>query len=377
MQDDSSSAIEVSVSQFVELFNQTLQYAFPSVILVGELANYRVSRNRWVYFDLKDEDASVKFFGTVYQLPGPLEEGMMLRVKGQPRMHPLYGFSITVQIIQPSGEGSLKRAADLLAEKLNKEGLFALERKRSLPYPPQRIGLVTAQKSAAYADFTKILAARWQGIDVEVIDVLVQGESAPAQIQKAIEYFNERASAPDVLVVIRGGGSNEDLAAFNTEQVTRAVAASRIPTLVAIGHEVDVSLAELAADKRASTPSNAAELLVPDNRSARERAEQLSPELHQLVMGVVKQARLALNESNQVMVRSLDHAFDLAHRSLEQDSKFLALVNPTAILRRGYAIIRTDVGVIRSAQELSDNGIVELQLHDGSHRAIIKDTHET
>lgn len=377
MQDDNSgTTIEVTVSQFVELFNQTLQYAFPSIVLVGELANYRVSRNRWVYFDLKDEDASVKFFGTVYQLPGPLEEGMMLRVKGQPRLHPLYGFSVTVQIIQPNGEGSLKRAADLLAEKLNKEGLFALERKRPIPYPPNHIGLITAQKSAAYADFTKILAARWQGIDIEVIDVLVQGENAPAQIQKAIEHFNERATAPDVLVIVRGGGSSEDLAAFNTEQVTRAVAASRVPTLVAIGHEVDVSLAELAADQRASTPSNAAELLVPDKRDVHKQAIRLSQDLYHACLSLIKQAYSGLDEANQNMALGLERRLLLAHRALDQDSRLLAVLSPEAILRRGYAIIRTESSVVRSANQLSENAIVNIQFHDGLRRAIIDEQNQ-
>src|SRR5690606_31853852 len=123
------------------------------VTVVGELASFRVSKNRWVYFDLKDENASVKFFGTVYQLPGPLEDGLMVQVTGTPRLHPLYGFSITAQSLQPVGEGSLRRAAALLEAKLRSEGLFDDSRKRSLPYPPSRIGLITSGESAAYHDF--------------------------------------------------------------------------------------------------------------------------------------------------------------------------------------------------------------------------------
>src|ERR1700761_5681805 len=115
-------AIEVSVSEFVALLNQTLEFAYPSVVITGELANFRVSKNRWVYFDLKDELSTVKFFGTVYQLPGPLEDGMVLKVRGQPRLHNLYGFSVNIQSIQPAGEGSIRKAADLLQQKLAKEG---------------------------------------------------------------------------------------------------------------------------------------------------------------------------------------------------------------------------------------------------------------
>ncbi len=168
-------------SDFVALLNQTLEFAYPSVSITGELANFRVSRGRWVYFDLKDNEASVKFFGTVYQLPGPLEDGLLLKVRGQPRLHPLYGFSVNVMSIQPAGEGSLRRAANLLRAKLAAEGLLDESRKRSLPYPPARIGLITSKQSAAYADFIKILDTRWRGVNIDLIDVQVQGEAAPGQ----------------------------------------------------------------------------------------------------------------------------------------------------------------------------------------------------
>ena len=252
---------ELSVSEFLAVFNQVIENAFGGVIIVGELANFRVSKNRWVYFDLKDDESIVSFFGSVYQLPGPLEDGMMLKVRGTPRHHNLYGFKVNFTSIIPAGEGSIKKAAELLMAKLQKEGLFDLARKRRLPYPPEKIALVTSKQSAAYADFTKIIDTRWQGLTIELIDVQVQGEAAPGQIAAAIDQFNSEAELAGALVVIRGGGSPEDFAAFSTEQVTRAVASSRIPTLVAIGHEIDLSLAEMAADSQASTPSNAAEIL--------------------------------------------------------------------------------------------------------------------
>src|SRR3989344_82516 len=136
--------IVFSVTDFVALLNQTLEFAYPDVSIVGELSSFRVSKNRWVYFDLKDETASVKFFGTVYSLPGPLEDGMMLEVLGAPRLHPQFGFSVNIQAIKPVGEGTIRRAAALLEAKLKTEGLFAQERKRPLPYPPKRVGLVTS-----------------------------------------------------------------------------------------------------------------------------------------------------------------------------------------------------------------------------------------
>src|SRR5262249_23678661 len=157
--------------EFVAVCNQTLEYAYPHVTVTGELANFRISKNRWVYFDLKDDEACVRFFGTVYQLPGPLEDGMTLAVSGVPRLHPLYGFSINVLSMRPTGEGSIKKAAQLLEAKLTQEGLFDPQRKRALPYPPTHIGLITSAESAAYRDFIKVLGERWGGVRISLIDV--------------------------------------------------------------------------------------------------------------------------------------------------------------------------------------------------------------
>lgn len=331
----------VSVSDFVDLLNETYEFAFPSIVVSGELANLRVSKNKWLYFDLKDDGASVKFFGTVYQLPGPLEDGMLLNVRGTPHMHEAYGFSVNVQTIQAAGEGSIRRAAELLQIKLEAEGLFAADRKRRLPYPPERIGLITSGQSAAYADFIKILAARWAGLNVAHIDVQVQGEIAPLQIVEAIETFNTMAEPPEVLVLIRGGGIPEDLAAFSTESVTRAVASSRVPTLVAIGHEIDVSLAELAADVRASTPSNAAELLVPDKATVLSDVAQTAERMYTVLVDRIEDERSDLNTVSQSLQQAVSRQFDHTRRHLEQYSELLMTLSPEAALRRGYSVLRT------------------------------------
>lgn len=366
--------VELGVSDFVALVNQTLEFAYPSVIITGELANLRVNRNRWLYFDLKDENASVKFFGTVYHLPGPLEDGMLLRVRGQPRLHPLYGFSVNVTNISPAGEGTIRRAAKLLEAKLAKEGLFDESRKRPLPYPPARVGLITSKQSAAYADFVKILDARWHGVSVELIDVQVQGEAAPPQIAAALEHFNAQAAPPEAIVLIRGGGSAEDLAAFSTEQVTRAVAASRVPTLTAVGHETDVSLAELAADRRASTPSNAAELLVPDRRQVLAGLKDAARELDRLVASRIADGRRGLKEQAAFLADRLDSGLDRAGRELDGQRRLLRALDPEAILRRGYAIVRERGRVLRSTQRLATGAIVDVRLADGRFRASVTDT---
>jgi exodeoxyribonuclease VII large subunit len=366
------AAIDLSVSDFVALLNQTLEFAYPTVNITGELANFRVSRNRWLYFDLKDEFSSVKFFGTVYQLPGPLEDGMLLKVRGQPRLHNLYGFSVNVLSLQPAGEGSLRKAADLLQAKLAAEGLFDEARKRPLPYAPAQIGLITSKQSAAYADFIKIINARWQGIEIELIDVQVQGEAAPAQIVAALETFSELAEPPQVVVLVRGGGSAEDLAAFSNETVVRAVAASRVPTLIAIGHEVDTSLAELTADRRASTPSNAAELLVPDRQEANQSLRVARDHLNQAAGQQLQIARAGLNYQADSLEHRLASLIRQARSETGTAQQLLAVLNPAAVLKRGYAIVRAGGKSVRDAKTLKPDETVEVQLAKGGFTANIK-----
>jgi exodeoxyribonuclease VII large subunit len=364
--------LKLGVSEFVALLNQTLDYAYEGVVIIGELANLRVSKNRWVYFDLKDDDSTVKFFGTVYQLPGPLEDGMIVKVRGQPRLHNLYGFSVNVQSIQPAGEGTIKRAAELLQAKLSAEGLFEPSRKRPLPYPPAKIGLIASKQSAAYADFMKILNVRWGGMTIEHIDVQVQGEVAPAQIVGALEQFNARSEPPEVLVVIRGGGSAEDLAAFSTEQVTRAIAASRVPTIVGIGHEVDVSMAELAADIRASTPSNAAELLVPDRTTAIVELQNSVKILDTSSLYIANNARNAVTAQQKTLDEEITELLTKRRQLNNSMSQLLLALSPQAILRRGYAIVRAEGKSVRNVSNITSDAIVQIQLARGSFEAKVR-----
>jgi len=366
----------LTVGEFVAVMNQTLEFAYPNVTISGELANFKVSKNRWVYFDLKDEEATVRCFGTVYQLPGPLQDGMVLAVKGMPRLHPQYGFSLNILSMRPTGEGSIKKAAVLLQAKLAAEGLFDPQRKRAVPYPPTHVGLITSAESAAYRDFIKVLGARWGGITITVVDVHVQGESAPVQLVAAIEQCNQMARQPDVLVVTRGGGSAEDLQAFSTEQVTRAVAGSRIPTVVAIGHEVDVSLAELAADQRASTPSNAAELLVPDRRAVLASLREYPNHLRQATLQVITRAAGELTFVQRLLHDGGGRVVALARRQLGAQQQVLRAYDPQAALQRGYALVRAQQGkerhIVRSGRHLQPGTQLDIQISDAEVTAEVK-----
>jgi len=349
----------LSVSDFVAITNQTLEYAYPLVEIEGEIASFKVNQGKFVFFDIKDEGASVGCFMMLFQLRVPIEDGMKVVVTATPKLTQWGKFSLTVKAIRPSGEGSIKKSFDLLKEKLDKEGLFAEERKRPLPVIPRRVAVISSPQAAGYADFIKIVGDRWGGLYIDVAAVTVQGNDAPDQIIRALNYFNTQENLPDVIVIIRGGGSADDLSAFNDEQLVRAVAASRVPTLTGIGHEVDMSLCDLAADVRAATPSNAAQLLVPDRREiirgARVRVQNVLPLLAQTV-----------ESRRQQLVRDLQTAVDNTTVRLEeqrgrlmQTRRLLEQFDPARVLERGYALVRG---------ELKKGGIIDIE----TARAIIK-----
>ena len=363
-----------SPSDFVGAFNQTIEYAYPGVIIHGELTEYRVSKGRWLHFKLRDEYATVQFFGVAQQLQHELRDGMMLQVRGFPRLHPLYGFSIQVQFVQPVGEGSIKQAADLVMQKLKKEGLFDDTRKRRVPYPPKKIGLITSIESAAYRDFIKVLTERWRGIDIEVFDVNVQGEQAVSAITKAIKTCNDaHKGALDALILTRGGGSLEDLAAFSTEQVTRAVAESAIPTVVAIGHERDVSLAELAADLRASTPSNAAELLTPNRQDVLATLTDIRRQTKYLLSALLHTQKEDIKQKSMQLTEVMTLYVARQREQIAHTKQLLGALHPDTVLERGFAVARLEDGtVLRSVKDTAEGDAVTITLKDGSIKSLVQ-----
>ncbi len=364
--------LEFTPTDFVAIVNQVFETAVPRVTIIGEVSNYRVSRNQWVYFDIKDEFASLKCFMTVYQLSVPIEDGMKVRIVATPKLHPLYNFSLTIQTIVPVGEGSIKKSTDILEAKMRAEGLFEDSRKRSLPFAPEAICLIASGESAAYGDFMKVSKARWGKTRIIHEEVHVQGDLAAKEIVDAIARQNSSPEAPEVLVITRGGGSADDLLAFQDEKLVRAIAASRIPTLVAIGHERDLSLAELAADVRASTPSNAAELLFPSLSEERQ-------DLIYLQEALLSQFRKKIAEEEQIITHQLDEVRHIYSSAVHNEASWLNTQkvlldarDPRAILRRGYAQIRQGSVVIRSAKELQKGDELSLQMVDGQVVATIK-----
>ncbi len=352
-----------SVSDAIAVLNQTLDHVYPSMTIVGELSNFKIAKEKWVYADLKDDYSKMRLFGTVFQLPGPIEDGMMLEIVGEPRIHPQFGFSFQVRSMRPVGEGTIKKAADLLRQKLEKEGLFAPERKRMLPFPPKHIALITSDESAAYADFIKIITARWPLLKVDVYHAAVQGQAAVSELVENIELVNKTSLQPEVLVMIRGGGSADDLAAFSSEQVTRAVAASRVPTMVAIGHEVDESLAELVADARASTPSNAAELLVPDSQDIMSLLHEHKKFLSRIINDELQSRLEALGQDRLYLEDTSNRYISDKLESLQHVRSRLESYHPKQVLSRGFALVRKN-GVLLKSQDVQPGDKLEIELSD-------------
>ncbi len=349
----------ITVSDAIALINQTLEYAYPTLVVEGEVSSFKVNQSKYVFFDLKDESGTLPCFMMVHQLRVAIEDGMTIRVMAQPRLTNWGKFSLTVRDIQPVGEGSLKRAFDLLLAKLDKEGLFDESRKRPLPRIPRKIAVIASTQSAGYADFMKILNERWGGVEVDVAHVTVQGVEAPKQIVRAIRYCNEMADLPDVIAIIRGGGSLDDLSAFSDEPLVRAIASSRAPVITGIGHEVDTSLADLAADVRAATPTNAATILVPDRRDIMRYADKQVANIIRAMQQRVKDIRVATIDTYHDHLSKIERRYLQLSRYAELRAALVAQLDPKLALKRGYSIMFDQAGKLITTAKVGDTVMIE------------------
>ncbi len=328
-----------TVSQAIAVFNQILDTATPTIVVTGEVANFKINQGKWVFFDLKDDTGILNCFMALSNLRIAIEDGMKVSVQARPNLTKWGKFSLTIRTIKPVGEGSIKKSFELLKKKLAAEGLFDEVRKRPLPWLPQHIGVISSVDAAGYRDFIKIISSRMGGLTIDVISTQVQGAAAADQIITAIKQFNEMANPPEVLAILRGGGSRDDLAVFDDEKLVRAVAASRIPTITGVGHEIDITLIDLVADKRASTPSNAAELLVPDRR---ELITQTNDKLSQMVYSLEHQVVRRQGEMSELTTRleqGVERCFLRWHQRAVALERTLLAYDPRAVLKRGYALI--------------------------------------
>lgn len=375
-----------SVSEFRDELNELLSEV--TVSIQGEVTGFHVSRNRFVWFSLADENTVIDCFMLTFQLRQQLEDGMEIRVVGSPTMFKKGKFVFRPRQIELIGEGSLRRSYEMLKKQLEKEGLFDESRKRELPRFPERVGLVTSKDAAAYTDFLRIINNRWSNTELFHVDVQVQGERAVGDIVAAIAQLNEERSELEAIVLTRGGGSLEDLHAFNAEEVVRAVYASKIPVIVGVGHERDTSLADLAADVRASTPSNAAELLVPHKddvrsqiewmlergeQSVQQRAREYSQGTDSAIHALHQHMSRFMQQTDQLLFRiwrtveSMDSTIQLYASKSTSIIQLLQSMHPKHVLKKGYSITRAaDGSILRSAASVHSGGQLHTELADGT-----------
>jgi len=271
----------LSVSEFTARLKQLLEESFPEVWVVGEISGLARPASGHIYFTLKDDQAQLRavvWRSTARRLGFELEDGLEVVCGGYLEVYAPRGtYQLIVEQVEARGMGALERAFRRLYERLSREGLFDRQRKRPLPPLVRRIAVVTSPTGAAIRDFLQVLSRRWAGADVLIVPSRVQGEGAAEELAAAVAAVNRLRPAPDCLVLARGGGSLEDLWAFNEEVLLRAIVASRVPVVSAVGHEIDVTLSDLAADVRALTPSEAAELLAPEAEELLARLRETQP----------------------------------------------------------------------------------------------------
>lgn len=335
--------VNLTVSQFLDICNQTLEYGFTGINVEGEVCSFKINQGKWVFFDLKEGDNTIGCFLPLSQLGVALQDGMTVRVKATPRLTRWGKFSLTVQRILPLGEGNIKKSFELLKRKLSAEGLFDPAKKRPVPAGLTKIGVISSIAAAGYIDFLKILNNRWGGLQITTINTQVQGLNAAGQIIRALEFFNQHAEV-EIIAILRGGGSADDLAAFNDEELARAIAASRIPIITGIGHEIDESLADLAADVRASTPSNAAERLTPDRQAAIRSAKLAIERTREHIIDQISHQESGLDSTLLDLRRQISNRLDNASEHIHSSLKILDSLNPESVLKRGYAILAGQEG---------------------------------
>ena len=362
---DSSSQQVLTVAELTTQIKDLFEGTFPSVWVSGEISDLARPRSGHFYLSLKDEDALIRavvWRSTAQRLRFELEDGLEVICQGSLDVYPPRGaYQLVIRQIEPKGIGALQQAFRRLRERLEREGLFRPEQKKPLPNFPRRIALVTSPSGAAVRDFLEVLRRRWPDVEVLVIPTRVQGEGAATEIAEAIDAANRLTPCPDVMVVARGGGSLEDLWSFNEEIVVRAIFTSEVPVISAVGHEIDVTLADLVADVRALTPTEAAERILPAVDEVRGRlrdaAGRLAVSLHrQAAQG---RSRLDGLAARRVLARPHEQLQDLARRLDEMElrtaravrgrwrhsrDRFTTLsgklesLSPLAVLARGYSV---------------------------------------
>lgn len=381
----------LSVHELTTHIKATVEGEFPTVTVQGEISNFTRARSGHLYFSLKDDRAelpAVMWKGSASRLRFDVQPGLEVVARGGVEVYvPRGKYQLVCRELQPVGMGPLELAFQQLHDRLAQEGLFRDERKRPLPQFPRRIALVTSPTGAAVRDMLQVLSRRWPAATVVVVPVPVQGERAAGQIARGLAAADRLRV--DVVLCGRGGGSLEDLWAFNEEVVARALAAMHTPVVSAVGHEIDVTIADLVADRRALTPSEGAELIVPQRDELQYGVAAAAERMTNLLQSRWQQAARELEQlrSRRVLSHPLDRVHSAAQqlddttrslqRAIEQRSKSAAhelgdvvgrldALSPLAVLQRGYTLTqRANGDVVRSAADVTVGDRLTTRLPDG------------
>jgi exodeoxyribonuclease VII large subunit len=350
----------------------------PSIWVEGEVTEFRRQQG-WqsVFFTLKDSTDGACLSvsmprGRFDGLRLDLADGMTVHVFGRPELYEARGvFQLRALSIEPLGLGAILAGLERLKRKLAAEGLFALERKRPLPVLPRRVGVLTGNEAAAKRDFVTAVQTRFPAANLLVAQTYVQGHAAPAAIAATLQTL-AREPEVDVIVLTRGGGSFEDLLPFSDERVVRAVAECDVPVVSAVGHEQDTPLCDHAADVRASTPTAAARLVVPNERELRERLDTGRTALARGANAALERARSSLTRDRERLDRAPALLVERKRAGLDGLAGRLQALSPQKTLARGYAIVRTDNGIVRSSAEVESGSRVDVELAKGRFGARVE-----
>lgn len=371
-----------------------LDYRLQNLWVMGEIANLSRPASGHLYFTLRDRQASVRcvmWRQAVAALESPLADGAAVEVHGSVALYEDGGvYQLLVDDVRPTGEGVRYQEFIRLKKRLEAEGLFLAERKRRLPEWPRQIGVITSASGAALQDVLNVLERRYPLGSVVLAPSAVQGEAAPGELINAFELLQQQAE-PDVILLVRGGGSIEDLWAFNDEQLARVIAASPVPVVSGVGHETDFTIADFVADQRAPTPTAAAELATPDLDEVQMRVEGLSNTLAQLIRGRLRtlqselrglqwrlerrspqaqiaNARQRVDEIFQRIHVSTVHRLALRRESLSRLAHTLGALGPESVLQRGYALLRKmpDGSLVNSTEQVAPGEQLEVRVRDGT-----------
>ncbi len=384
-----------SVSELTAKIKEHLETKFPELWLRGEISNFKRTPTGHLYFTLKDSGAQIPaviWQSTAKQLTLKLSDGLEVLIRGKVEVYAPHGkYQFIGRQVKAVGEGDLQKAFQMLVKKLEKEGLFQQEHKKPLPRLPETIGVITSPTGAVIQDICSVLGRRYPAAQIVLYPVRVQGEEAPEEIVEAIRYFNRTknpAHQVDVLIIGRGGGSLEDLWAFNDERVARAVFASKIPTVSAVGHQTDVTICDFVADVRAATPSMAAEVVAPLASEILNDVHATLRQMQRELLNRLEEQRAHVREivgsyafnkpvsDLHAMLQTLDRLseridfgvkqkLERVTSSLENLMQRLSVLGYEQTLRRGFSIAFKDGRVVRSAKEIQSGETLVIRFADG------------